>query len=52
MGLKGNLMANLFLQSRPRKRRKDLQVLNQIGRMPAMPFEIVKASGGPGAVKR
>ena len=53
LGLKGNLMANLFLQSTAKEKDgKIYEVRNQIGRMPAMPFEIVKASGGPGAVKR
>jgi hypothetical protein len=45
-GLKGNLMANAFLQSTvTEKDGKTREVRNLIGPMPAIPFEIVKAGG-------
>jgi len=47
-GLKGNMMANVFLQSTvTEKDGKTREVRNLIGPMPAMPFEIVKAGGVP-----
>jgi hypothetical protein len=52
-GLKGNLMANVFLQSTvTEKDGKTREVRNLIGPMPAMPFEIVKAGGAPAGAER
>jgi hypothetical protein len=52
-GLKGNLMANAFLQSTvTEKDGKTREVRNLIGPMPAMPFEIVKAGGAPAGAER
>jgi hypothetical protein len=47
-GLKGNMMANVFVQSTvTEKDGKTHEVRNLVGPMPAMPFEIVKAGGAP-----
>ncbi len=52
-GLKGNIMANAFLQSTvTEKDGKTREVRNLIGPMPAMPFEIVKAGGAPAGAGR
>ena len=53
-GLKGNLMANVFLQSTvAEKDGKTREVRNLIGPMPAIPFEIMGAGpcGLPGTEK-
>jgi hypothetical protein len=41
-GLKGNLMANAFLQETVTQDGKTREVRNLIGPVPAIPFEIVK----------